>query len=153
MQPISSGKTRLIFLVLYIALLFGANRFAFNSWIPVADETSLWFGGIDDIWSFGKPIGEGGPWKNTKVKANTLSDMYLMTGYDKKTLTLRSDKDTTITIFINVNHYLDEPIEFKTFDLNANETVEYKFPDGFSAHWVQVKASDNCIATAWFVYN
>lgn len=44
MQPISSGKSRLIFLVLYIALLFGANRFAFNSWIPVADETSLWFG-------------------------------------------------------------------------------------------------------------
>ena len=115
-------------------------------------KTSLWFGGIDDLWSFGKPIGEGGPWKNTPVKANTLSDMYLMTGYDTKTLTLTADKDTKVTLLIHINHYVDEPMEYKTFDLKAGETVEYKFPNGFSAHWAQVKANNDCIATAWFAY-
>ncbi|QTD38459.1 hypothetical protein JL193_03975 [Polaribacter batillariae] len=115
-------------------------------------EASLWFGGIDDIWSFGKPIGEGGPWKDTQVKANELSDMYLMTGYDKKTLTLKADKATKITLLIHVNHYLDEPMAYKTFDLKAGETMEYQFPEGFSAHWIQLKANTNCTATAWFVY-
>ncbi len=115
-------------------------------------KTSLWFGGIDDLWSFGKPVGEGGPWKDTQVKANELSDRYLMTGYDKKTLTLKADKDTMVTLLIHVNHYLDEPMEFKTFNLKAGEPMEYKFPNGFSAHWVQVKANNDCSATAWFVY-
>jgi hypothetical protein len=44
----------------------------------------LWFGEIDDLWKLGKPIGKGGPWKNSEVLANTYSDPYLMTGYDKK---------------------------------------------------------------------
>ena len=116
-------------------------------------KTSLWFGGIDDIWNFGKPVGEGGPWKNTKVKAQELSDKYLMTGYDNKTLMLTADKDTKVTLLVHVNHYLEEPMEYKTFELKAGETVEYKFPEGFSAHWAQVKSSNDCIATAWFVYN
>ena len=44
MQPIVSDKTRLVFLIFYIGLLFVANRIAFSSWIPTTDENSLWFG-------------------------------------------------------------------------------------------------------------
>lgn len=44
MKPIESGKTRLLFLIFYIGLLFAANRIAFGSWIPTTDEKSLWFG-------------------------------------------------------------------------------------------------------------
>ncbi len=43
MKPIQSGKTRLLFLIFYLGLLFVANRFAFDSWIPEADVNSLWF--------------------------------------------------------------------------------------------------------------
>ena len=113
---------------------------------------ALWFGGIDDIWSFGKPVGEGGPWKNSAVKANELSDWYLMTGYDKKSLELETDKDTQISLFLHINHYLEEPVLFKTFRVKAGEKLRYNFPDGFSAHWVQVQADTDCKATAWFVY-
>ena len=42
-------------------------------------QTALWTGGIDELWKFGKPVGVGGPWKNTTVKAGALSDPYLMT--------------------------------------------------------------------------
>ncbi len=116
------------------------------------EKLALWFGGIDDIWSFGKPFGEGGPWKNTPVNANVLSDMYLMTGYDKKRVLFETDKDTQISMFIYVNHYLKEPVLFKTFSVKAGKKLNYKFPQGFSAHWVQVKADTDCNATAWFVY-
>jgi hypothetical protein len=112
----------------------------------------LWFGSIDDIWNFGKPVGEGGPWKNKAVKANELSDMYLMTGYDKKSVQLESDKDAQISLFIHINHYLERPVLFKTFSVKAGEKIRYEFPEGFSAHWVQVLADTDCKATAWFVY-
>lgn len=113
---------------------------------------ALWFGGIDDIWSFGKPVGEGGVWKNSAVKANALSDMYLMTGYDKKSLRLESDIDTEIALYIHINPYLKEPVLFKTFSVKAGEKLVYEFPEGFSAHWVQLKTDKDCKATAWFKY-
>ncbi|MEP1489841.1 MAG: hypothetical protein ABJK28_15585 [Algibacter sp.] len=115
-------------------------------------NVALWFGGIDDLWSLGKPVGQGGPWKNSQVKANQLSDMYLMTGYDDKTLELESDVDTEFELYIHVNHYLDTPVLFKTFKVKAGEKLTYKFPKGFSAHWAQIKTTNNCKATAWFVY-
>ncbi|MCG9792304.1 hypothetical protein [Flavobacterium algicola] len=115
-------------------------------------NVALWFGGIDDLWSFGKPVGEGGPWKNTQVKANQLSDMYLMTGYDEKTVVFESDVDTQFQLYIHINHYSDEPVLFKTFQIKAGEKLTYKFPKGFSAHWAQLKSSKSCKATAWFDY-
>jgi hypothetical protein len=115
-------------------------------------EVSLWFGGIDDLWSFGKPVGIGGPWKNTQAKAGLLSDRYLMTGYDKKSLKLKADKDVKITLLLHVNHYLDEPFEYKIFDLKAGEEQEFQFPEGFSAHWAQLKTNTDCTATAQFTY-
>ncbi len=47
-------------------------------------KTGLWVGAIDDLWELGKPVGSGGPWKDTAVKAGEVSDAYLMTGYDGK---------------------------------------------------------------------
>jgi len=115
-------------------------------------NVALWFGGIDDLWSLGKPVGEGGPWKNSQVKANQLSDMYLMTGYDQKSVVLESDVDTQFELLIHINHYSDQPVLFKTFDIKAGQKITYKFPQGFSAHWAQLKSSKDCKASAWFVY-
>ena len=52
--------------------------------------------------ALGKPRGDGGPWKDTKVKAGTASDPYLMTAYDRKSLTLSADRDVTLTAEIAV---------------------------------------------------
>src|SRR5690606_10411625 len=53
-----------------------------NSHIIRSDDgkCALWFGVLDDLWKMGKARGEGGPWYQTKVKANEASDPYLMTG-------------------------------------------------------------------------
>ena len=39
-------------------------------------QSGLWFGNIDDLWSFGKPTGWGGPCWEERVKANTYSDPF-----------------------------------------------------------------------------
>lgn len=118
----------------------------------VDNKAAVWVGGIDDLWSFGKPTGEGGVWKDSDVKKDIVSDKYLMTGYDQKEVRLKADKDVTISLLVYNTHYSDEASVYKTFDLKAGEEVLHKFPKGFSSHWIAAKASQDCKATAWFVY-
>lgn len=115
-------------------------------------NAGLWFGSIDDLWKLGKPVGRGGPWRNTEVKGNIQSDPYLMTGYDKKTLTLLTDKDVTVTLWVSISHYLNQKIAYKEFDLKAGKELKYVFPEGFSAHWGSLSADKDCKATATFFY-
>ncbi len=129
---------------------------------------AVWIGGIDDLWKMGKPAGEGGPWKDANILAGQLSDMYLMTGYDQKTMQLTADKDVRITVYMHTTHYQGydvgerpwekihlqpQPVVYKTFDMKAGETLTHQFPEGYSAHWVQLKADKDCVATAWFIYD
>lgn len=117
------------------------------------DRTAgIWLGGIDDLWNLGKPTGEGGPWKNTHVKAGEKSDPYLMTGYDQKTLTLKANKDVNVTLWLDVAHYLNTDIKYKTFALKAGEELTYEFPQGFSAHWAMLSTDKDCEISAQFTY-
>ena len=111
---------------------------------------ALWFGGIDDLWKFGKPVGIGGPWHETLVSAESPSDPYLMTGYDKKSLRLTANRPISIRLEVNFDHQGYHP--YQTFELNGSDPVEFTFPEGFSAHWVRVVSDTNCIATATFTY-
>lgn len=119
--------------------------------INATDQSNgLWYGAIDDLWKMGKPVGEGGVWKNSLVKKNAPSLPYLMTGYDKKKVTLSADKDVVMTIDMDFD--LTGFHEYKKINVPAGKSVEYVFPDGFSAHWVRVTADNDCKATAWFTY-
>jgi hypothetical protein len=111
---------------------------------------ALWFGGIDDLWKLGKPVGVGGPWQDSLVSAETPSDPYLMTGYDQKSLRLMANRPTSIRLDVNFDHQGYH--SYQTFELNGRDAVEFTFPAGFSAHWVRLVAADNCIATATFTY-
>ena len=41
-------------------------------------QAAVWLGVADDLWELGKPVGHGGPWKNTAVTADAPSDPYLL---------------------------------------------------------------------------
>jgi hypothetical protein len=112
-------------------------------------KIALWAGSIDDLWKFGKPRGIGGPWKENKVNANTPSDPYLMTGYDKKSLILRSSIPTTITAEIDITGN-GEWAPYMSFKVTNQAT--HSFPDSFSAYWIRFRSDKDCIATATLVY-
>jgi hypothetical protein len=59
-------------------------------------KAAVWAGAIDDVWKLGKPRGDGGPWKNSPVKAGQPSDPYLMTGYDRKSVKLSHNGEGTV---------------------------------------------------------
>ncbi|GAA4309872.1 hypothetical protein [Compostibacter hankyongensis] len=97
----------------------------------------LWFGCVDDLWKLGRPVGYGGPWKDSAVRAGQYSLPYLMTGYDKKELEMKADSDTTLFLEVDFDHSGWQL--YRSWKLSAGQTVRYTFPDGYSAHWLRVK--------------
>jgi hypothetical protein len=117
-------------------------------------QTGLWFGQIDDLWKMGKPAGWGGVWEKQKVKANEVSDPFLMTGFDGKVVHLKQSSNDPVTFTIEVDFLGDGSWEtYKTITVPANGYTHHEFPAGFSAHWVRVKVNRNCQATAYFIYS
>ncbi|NQT51353.1 sulfatase, partial [bacterium] len=138
-----------------LLVLSGARQAAKpdGNYFASADGTvGLWFGAVDDLWKLGKPVGRGGPWRDTAVAPGTPSDPYLMTGYDKKRVELSHDaaETVTFTLEVDVDHQGWNP--YATVAVPAGKTVTHEFPVGYSAHWVRVKSSHACKATATFVY-
>ncbi len=116
-------------------------------------QSNLWFGKTDDLWSFGKPQGWGGPWRDTQVKAGEPSVPYLMTGFDKKGVHFWHDAAEPVTFTIEVDPVGDG--SWKTYAKIAVPPGAYEhheFPAGFGAHWARVTVDRDCKATAWFVY-
>lgn len=116
-------------------------------------EANLWFGMTDDLWSFGKPQGWGGPWWETSVTAGEASDPYLMTGFEHKCLHLSQRGDGPLGISIEVDFRGDG--HWHTFDtvrVPADGYAPYVFPTGFSAHWVRLVADRPTVVTAQLVY-
>ena len=153
-RPIATHNLNIHDYASHFGLLFmtGLNQQTNDRTITSPDgKASLWAGVIDDLWKLGKPRGEGGPWKDTVVKAGIASDQYLMTGFDKKTVMLSADKNTKITLEIDIDG-TGIWVPYKTFNIKAGKTTTHKFDKAFSAYWVRAISSTDATATAWFIY-
>jgi hypothetical protein len=116
-------------------------------------EAAVWVGAVDDLWSLGKPVGEGGPWHETQVRAGEPSDPYLMTGYDRKTLRLshRGTQPVTMKVEIDLSGS-GTWAEYRSVVVPAGQSVAHVFPEGYQAYWVRIVANAEVTATAWLVY-
>jgi len=116
-------------------------------------QANLWLGKSDDLWQWGKPKGWGGPWYRTPVVADAPSDPFLMTGFEHKCLHLSHDSDGTVIFQIEVDFCGDGDWHvLRNIEVGAKGYEAYCFADGFSAHWVRVTASANCVASAQLHY-
>jgi len=114
----------------------------------------LWLGASDDLWRFGKPKGEGGPWHDTAVQANSPSDPYLMTGYDGKRLRLSQNGKAKVDVRIEVDltgsgHW----VPYRTFAVAPGQPVLHRFPAGYNAYWLRAVALSDTVATATLTYS
>lgn len=122
---------------------------------PLAGQSQagLWFGKTDDLWSFGKPKGSGGVWNETGVEADEVSDPYLMSGFDKKSIHLYHDANENVQFTLEVDFIGDGNWhEYKKLEVAAGEYLHYEFPESYSAQWVRVRSNKKCNATAYFIY-
>lgn len=116
-------------------------------------KAAIWAGVIDDLWKLGKPVGHGGPWVESKVKAGEASDPYLIGYYDKRSVTLSHNSPKEVIFTIEVDPTGDgEWVVYKLMNVKTGEKLKYDFPDNFSARWIRMKSNTNTQATAWFEY-
>ena len=157
-RPISTHNLQINDYCSYRGLLVlsgvNLNEAGGNRHILKSDDgkVALWVGAIDDLWELGKPVGIGGVWMDTEVAAHTYSDPYLMTGYDKKSLMLKSSKSTTITVEVDISGEGDW-CRFKTFKVKGGEVVDYIFPSAFQAYWIRFTTQDDTIASTQLTYH
>jgi hypothetical protein len=117
-------------------------------------QSNLWFGNIDDLWNMGKPTGWGGPWWETEVKAGENSDPFLMTGFDKKVLHLSAASGPLSTFVVEVDFLGNGSWEaYETVLVTEKGYAYHVFPEGFSAHWVRVRAEQDGTVSAYFHYS
>lgn len=116
-------------------------------------KAALWAGAIDDLWKLGKPRGEGGPWKATKVKAGQKSDPYLMWAYDQRTLTLSHDQNEPVSFHIELDLTgTGLWVSYKHHEVSPGEETALTFEPAIQARWLRVTADKACAATAWLKY-
>ena len=116
-------------------------------------QSGIWFGKTDDLWSFGKPRGWGGPWRKTRISAGSPSDPYLMTGFDKKVLHLFQEQAAEVEITIEVDFLGDGSWQkYETLRLGSGQYRYHIFPDGYSAHWLRLVSNKECVMTAELIY-
>jgi hypothetical protein len=114
-------------------------------------QSGIWFGKTDDLWSWGRPQGWGGPWRNDPVTAGTPSDPFLFTDFQRKMLHLVSEKAGEVEIQID---FLGNGTweKYETIKLNGGEYHPVLFADAFSAQWVRLVPSVSCKMTAEFMF-
>jgi hypothetical protein len=123
-----------------------------NAWAG-EPQSNLWFGKTDDLWHFGKPAGWGGPWWRDRAEADRPSDPYLMTGFDQKVLHITHTAETSVDFHVEVDFVgTQEWASYGSYEVKPGGYVHHEFPAGFSAHWVRMTASRDCVATAQFIY-
>ncbi len=123
-----------------------------HCFISADGQAGVWLGCLDDMWRMGKPVGHGGPWKDTTVKAGAFSDPYLMTGFDAKTLTLSHDRADAVEFKLEVNFDHQQWQAYRTISVPAGAGETLTLPAGPFAHWLRVKTAKDCRATATLVY-
>jgi hypothetical protein len=115
-------------------------------------QAAVWVGAVDDLWAFGKARGQGGPWKDTAVQAGQPSDPYLLTGFDRKRLTLSHTGAESVKVTVELDLTGTGVWRtFETYTVEPGKTVETALSDA-RAYWLRVVADKPCTATAWLVY-
>ncbi|MFW5759903.1 MAG: hypothetical protein ACOCXH_02855, partial [Cyclobacteriaceae bacterium] len=159
-RPVASHDLRVHDYASYRGMLImtGINPEAANknSHVILSEDgkAAVWAGVIDDLWKLGKPIGEGGPWKNSEAKAGIPSDPYLFGFYDQRELTLSHQSDQPVTFTIEVEPIGHGPwMQYQEVTLQPGETYNHQFPAGFEARWIRFASDKSTTATAWLKYN
>jgi hypothetical protein len=156
-RPVATHDRRIMDYCSYRGLLIltGLKPDASGEHIIRSDDgkAALWAGGIDDLWKLGKPRGQGGPWADTKVRSGEKSDLFLMWGYDKRTLKLSHDAKGAVKFRVELD--IDGTglwVTHKTVEVQPGGTATYQFPDAIHARWLRVSADADCAATAQFTF-
>jgi hypothetical protein len=115
-------------------------------------QANLWLGKTDDLWSWGKPTGWGGPFFAQPVKAGEPGDPFLMTGFDNKCLHIQSEGEEMLEVDVEIDFRGDGTWCYYDRIGCRHGCACHVFPPGFGAHWVRLTPLADATVTAQFHY-
>lgn len=116
-------------------------------------KAAVWAGVIDDLWKLGKPVGQGGPWKDAEVKAGTVSDPYLIAFYDRKEMQLSHNATQNVIFTVEVDPTGNgDWMVYDTYTVKPDQTLKYQFPENFQARWIRFAVNADAQVTTWLEY-
>lgn len=158
-RPISSHNFQINDYASYRGMLVmtGVNseRSSHNNHIVTSQDgkAAIWTGVIDDLWKMGKPVGIGGPWCNSDVKANVPSDPYLIAYYDKKSMVISHKLSEAISIKVEVDPTGNgDWMEYMTLDIAPHKMISYDFPESFQGRWIRFVSDKDANVNVSLVY-
>lgn len=117
-------------------------------------ESGVWLGKTDDLWSWGRPAGWGGPWWKTEVAAGEPSDPMLMFGFERACLHLVNHGPRAARFTVELDGLgTGEFGAYHRFDVSAGRAVQHALPPGLAAHWMRVICDEDITASAQLMLN
>jgi hypothetical protein len=122
-----------------------------NNAVAGQPQSGIWFGKSDDLWSWGRPQGWGGVWRQEMVTAGMPSDPFLFLNFEHKMLHLLSEKSATVNIEVD---FLGNGtwVKYETVKLIGGQYHPVIFQDAFSAQWIRLVPGVSCKMTAEFMF-
>jgi hypothetical protein len=158
-RPVASHDFRIFDFTSYRGMLvmtgIGESGSRSNEHIVRSEDgnAAVWLGVIDDLWKLGRPVGEGGPWKEASVRKGEPSDPYLIGFYNERILTLKNFSDHPVTFTIEADPSGQGPwMKYKEAEVDPGQEFNMAFPDHFQSRWIRFIADKDCMATAWLQY-
>jgi hypothetical protein len=157
-RPVATHNRRIVDYCSYRGLLvLSGVRAGVNNprLVRSADgQAAVWLGAVDELWRLGKPVGRGGPWHATAVKAGVASDAYLCNGFDRKRLTLRQTGGAPVEVRLELELTGDGLwAPARTLTVPAGGEVTYEFPAALAAYWLRLVPARDAVLTAEAVYS
>ncbi len=122
-----------------------------NNAVVGQPQSGVWFGKTDDLWSWGKPAGWGGPWWKAAIRKGEPSDPFLLTGFERKMLHISADRAAVFDVEIDFMGS-GEWHKYEQVKVPVEGYAKHVFPDAFSAHWIRLTPQADCTATAAFFF-
>jgi len=122
---------------------------------PGQSQSNLWFVEPDDLDKQGVPLGRGAVWFDEPVKANTASDAFLFSGFERRGVHLAQDGDQPVTFTFEVDRKgRGEWKGLCAVEVPAHGYRWLEFSEKDKGAWVRVSVSKDCAkATAFFNYS
>ncbi len=114
-----------------------ASKFS-NALAPKA-QSNFWFGGLEDLQSWGAPSGHGSVWMDEDVAAGESSAPFLTNGFTHRSLHLRNGGATATTITIETSHAAATWSEARTVALAAG-TYAFENLSDIDSGWVRLRS-------------
>ena len=112
---------------------------------PGQSHSNLWFTSPDMLDQLGPPIGRGAIWLDDQVAANTPSEPYLFSGFERRNVCLTHSAKVPVTFSFEVDRQgNDQWTSLTDVTVPAGQTVWHSFSPEEEGVWLRVSTDQDC---------